>query len=197
MTQMHLPDQLALFEPKQQQQKEVARLVGIAIHRALELMRLDKPLARAVRDLGQLPYSGLAIPQQLLPDVRYETQALLEQLCRSSLGRRLDVLRDHVIARELPLVLSADGLAQREDSLPTDAVVGTLDLLARDPADGQLVIIDYKTDRALGKAAIQRARRHYEAQAASYQRAVQLFFKLQRLPACELWFLRAGRIERL
>ena len=67
---------------------------------------------------------------------------------------------------------------------------GYIDLLARDPSGG-LVVVDYKTDHATSASAASVAER-YRPQLRAYARALQQALKLPRPPRCEVWLLRAG-----
>jgi hypothetical protein len=72
-------------------------------------------------------------------------------------------------------------------------VAGAIDLVYRDPATGELVVVDYKTDRIETKAEIAERARVYAAQGAEYQRALREALRLDAPPRFELWFLYAGR----
>ena len=65
-------------------------------------------------------------------------------------------------------------------------------LSPRDPASGELVVADYKSD-AVGSPAelLERAAR-YRAQGGAYVRAVHEALGLAAPPRFELWFLVAG-----
>jgi ATP-dependent exoDNAse (exonuclease V) beta subunit len=71
-------------------------------------------------------------------------------------------------------------------------VAGAIDLVHRDPATGELVVVDYKTDRVETDAEIAGRARSYAAQGAEYQRALREALGLDAPPRFELWFLHAG-----
>ena len=77
---------------------------------------------------------------------------------------------------------------------PVGFVAGAIDLLYRDPADGEWVVADYKTDDVTGAALEERAR-SYAAQGAVYTRAVATALGLAEPPRFELWFLSAGEVR--
>jgi ATP-dependent exoDNAse (exonuclease V) beta subunit len=106
----------------------------------------------------------------------------LEALLATDLPRRLREVE--VLGRELPLLL-------RDDAGRTWA--GTLDLLYRDPLDGQLVVADYKTDRSPDA----QARARYRSQLEVYARGVARLFPSEPPPRLELVWLRTGQRERL
>ncbi|MFL6291760.1 MAG: PD-(D/E)XK nuclease family protein, partial [Thermoanaerobaculia bacterium] len=102
----------------------------------------------------------------------------------SGLLVRLRELREHVLARELPVLLPPSGHA-------VGVVSGTIDLLYRDPATGRLVVADYKTDNpevVEARAAV------YAPQGATYVRALKDALALEEPPRFELWFLQADRV---
>jgi ATP-dependent exoDNAse (exonuclease V) beta subunit len=92
----------------------------------------------------------------------------------------------HVLARELPVLASPD-----PEQGPVGFVAGAIDLVYRDPATRQLVVVDFKTDR---RASRERAHA-YARQGAVYQRALRDALGLAELPRFELWWLHADRIE--
>ena len=106
---------------------------------------------------------------------------------------RLAALREHVIARELPLLLPAEPGGEG----PVGFVSGAIDLLYRDPATGEFVIADYKTDRVEADAALAERAQRYRGQAAHYRRAIQEALALPQPPRFELWFLHAGAVVNL
>jgi len=81
-----------------------------------------------------------------------------------------------------------------EGDAAQDFVAGSIDLLHRDPESGELVVVDYKTDRP-GPAGLAPERRaEYARQGAVYQRALQRALGLPRPPRFELWLLAADAI---
>ncbi len=82
--------------------------------------------------------------------------ALLARLGAGSLWSRLRALAPHVLARELPVLVRARGGRRRSRSA---YVVGAIDLVYRDPDGGEVVGVDFKTDRIATAGAIaERAR---------------------------------------
>src|SRR6185295_8067512 len=105
------------------------------------------------------------------------------------LGRLRD-LKQHILSRELPVLLPP----RREERSPVGVVTGTIDLLYRDPGDGRLVVVDYKTDDVEAAGEIRDCAAVYAPQGAAYLRAVQEALELAEAPRFELWFLRAGQV---
>jgi ATP-dependent exoDNAse (exonuclease V) beta subunit len=133
---------------------------------------------------------ALELPPALVAAARAEAAALCAQLTGSRLLARLFALAPHVLARELPILIAGD-----ERRGPTDVVVGSVDLLYRDPANSELVVADYKTDQVRDPAELdERAALHAE-QGRTYQLAVQQGLRLATPPRLELWFLRADAVR--
>ena len=172
-----------------------AAAAGTAVHRVLEELRLDGDLREGLARAGARLPDRVAI---LVPaDERAATLAnARETLARFASGpllARLAALKDAVIARELPLLIPADP----EGEGPVGFVTGAIDLLYRDPVDGEFVIADYKTDRVEADATLAEHARRYQGQAAHYRRGIQESLGLPHPPRFELWFLHAGAIVRL
>jgi ATP-dependent exoDNAse (exonuclease V) beta subunit len=55
-----------------------------------------------------------------------------------------------------------------------------------------VVVADFKTDRTHSESAIA----SYRAQLDVYREMVQRALRLPEAPACELWWLRHGRLDR-
>jgi ATP-dependent exoDNAse (exonuclease V) beta subunit len=102
-------------------------------------------------------------------------------------------LAPHVVARELPIWVAPRGEAPDD---PVGFVAGAVDLLYRDPATGELVVADYKTDAVEGADLDVHASR-YAAQGEHYTRAVQQALALPARPRFELWFLAVGEVRVL
>jgi ATP-dependent exoDNAse (exonuclease V) beta subunit len=75
-------------------------------------------------------------------------------------------------------------------------VAGAVDLLYRDPAVGQVVVADYKTDAVAG-ADLHRRAASYASQGAVYVRTVQQALALAAPPRFELWFVQSGEVVTL
>jgi ATP-dependent exoDNAse (exonuclease V) beta subunit len=163
---------------------EVARAVGTAIHRVLEEF-----------DFAADPQAEFARQQAVLETLLggsagaalAEARELLEQIAQGELFARLRGLAGEVLYRELPvLVPPAPGVGPG----PAGYVSGMVDLVYRDPASGELVIADYKTDR-LDEASIAERTAAYREQGAVYQTALRDGLGLAYTPRFELWYLRA------
>jgi ATP-dependent helicase/nuclease subunit A len=170
--------------------RQAAMAAGGAIHRALEHWDLAAdPKLEALRQRALLP----AYLQALVEADEFDRALplagdLLDGFTESPLLDRLRNLKDHLLARELPVLLPP----RNGDHSPVGVVTGTIDLLYRDPETGRLVVADYKTDEVddlEARAAV------YAPQGALYARAIQEALELKEAPRFELWFLRAGRVQ--
>jgi ATP-dependent helicase/nuclease subunit A len=168
--------------------RDVGMAIGTAVHRVLEELdpsadrpldfgreRLDAHLA----DLGLDEATG-----------RRARAGALDLLARLEAGPLLDRLRSlEILARELPLLAPAPASADGALAFRT----GSIDLLARDPATGQLVVIDYKTDATDEEGELTARADAYAPQLRAYAQAVAETFPETPVRA-ELWFLAAGRV---
>jgi ATP-dependent exoDNAse (exonuclease V) beta subunit len=170
--------------------RETAAAAGTAVHRVLEQLRLDgeprEELARA--SAGLAAWIDALIPGGERAAALASAREALARFADGPLLERFAGLRGAVIARELPVLLRPDP----EGEGAVGFVAGSIDLLYRDPASGELVIADYKSDRVEGAAALTERAQRYQGQATHYRRAVQEALELPAPPRFELWFLYAG-----
>jgi ATP-dependent helicase/nuclease subunit A len=171
--------------------RAAAMAAGGAVHRALEEWDLAaNPVEETARQRALLPaYLSALIEGDELGQALPLAGKLLDLFAGGPLAKRLRGLKDHLIARELPVLLPPGG----GDGSPVGVVAGTIDLLYRDPKTGKLVIADYKTDEVEGREIEKRAA-VYAPQGALYARAIREALDLDHEPRFELWFLRAGRV---
>ncbi len=169
-----------------------AAALGTLVHAVLEHADFDAPFDDQEADLR-------AVAERVAPSVGLspgdppvgEALRIARDFFAGPLVGRLRRGASHagpleVIGREVPLLVEPDG-----DEGPTGAVVGTIDLLARNPATGEFVIVDYKTDRVATLAEAQAHAAAYRSQLAWYTRAVRRAFDTDAVRA-ELWFVRTG-----
>jgi ATP-dependent exoDNAse (exonuclease V) beta subunit len=172
--------------------REAAMAAGGAVHRALEEWDLAAdPSAERDRQRALLPaYLTPLARGDVLDRALPRAAELLDLFAASGLLQRLRELSGSVLARELPVLIPpGDGL-----HAPVGVVTGAIDLLYRDPASGEVVIADYKTDEVATAADLDRRAAAYAPQGAAYVRAVQEALELKGPPRFELWFLRADRV---
>ncbi|HEV2855353.1 MAG TPA: UvrD-helicase domain-containing protein [Thermoanaerobaculia bacterium] len=171
--------------------RAAAMAAGGAIHRALEEWDLAADPRREMgRQRALLPaYLAALIEGDELGRALPVAESLLEILAGGPLLNRLRGLKDHVLARELPVLLPPG----EGDRSPVGVVTGAIDLLYRDPQDGRIVVADYKTDEVETEEEIRTRTAVYAPQGSLYSRAVGEALELEQAPRFELWFLRAGR----
>ena len=184
----------------------VARAAGTAVHRALECLDLGgDPAAGLSEQRAELPRYIEATEiadEPLTSDERLAAVARAEEILAAMLaGEMLDRLRaiaPHVLARELPLVLPPDpGLAA---GAAVGCVVGSIDLLFRDPESGECVIVDYKTGssrQADGPGSAEAVDERHRHQGRVYREGVQAALGLEQAPRVELWWLARDSVEVL
>jgi ATP-dependent helicase/nuclease subunit A len=170
-----------------------SRAIGCAIHRALEEfdfsadveVEIERQRDAVARNLAQTTASDDADAT-----VTAGTQ-LWGRIVQGSLFAQLRELSDRIIARELSVLSPPTGAEG-----PVGYLTGLVDLVYRDPADDQLVVVDYKTDSVLDADAIQSRADTYAEQGAVYRYALQDALELSYTPRFELWFLQADEIRR-
>ncbi|HTG32491.1 MAG TPA: UvrD-helicase domain-containing protein [Thermoanaerobaculia bacterium] len=172
--------------------RAAAMAAGGAIHRALEEWDLGAAPAKELeRQRALLPaYLAALVEGDELDRALPLAATLLETFAAGPLLKRMRKLKDHVLARELPVLLPP---GEGEHS-PVGIVSGAIDLLYRDPEDGRIVIADYKTDEVETAEEIRTRAAIYAPQGAIYGRAVREALETEEAPRFELWFLRAGQI---
>ena len=173
---------------------EVARLAGIAVHRAFEQLDLAASIAggldRKPEELAAwLESEGEPEPARVAARAARE---LLERLAGGRLVARLERLREHVVARELPLLVAP---AAQDEALAF--VSGAVDLIHRDPDTDEWVIVDYKTDALPAGVSLEAHAQGYARQAEVYRRALQVGLGLADAPRFDLWFLASDRCVTL
>jgi ATP-dependent exoDNAse (exonuclease V) beta subunit len=163
---------------------------GGAIHRVLEEWDLAAdPKKELGRQRKLLPaYLAALVEGDELDRALPLAESLLETFVAGPLFQRLRKLKDHLLARELPVLLPPG----EGEASPVGIVTGAIDLLYRDPDDGRIVIADYKTDEVETEEEIQARAAVYAPQGVVYARAVQEALEIAEGPRFELWFLRAG-----
>ena len=174
--------------------RDAAMAAGGAVHRALEEWDLAaEPAAERDRQRALLPAYLTALARgDVLEQALPRAADLLDHFAAGTLLQRLRNLRDSVLARELPVLIPPG----KGPHSPVGVVTGAIDLLYRDPATGEIVIADYKTDDVANPADLERRAAAYAPQGAAYVRAVQEALDLKRPPRFELWFLRADTVMK-
>jgi len=167
-----------------------ARLAGTAVHRLFESLDLSRPVSETWpehRARLEPTLRGLAPESDWRPAAEL-ARGVVEGLAGGTLLARLERIRHHVLARELPVLLPAG-----EDDAALGFVSGSVDLVYRDPDDGAFVVVDLKTDAVSDGHELSARVASYRHQAALYQRALREGLSLERDPRIELWFLALDR----
>ncbi len=168
-----------------------AAAVGTAIHSLLEELDLASPLAAQVETLRAvtLERAGEGLAGGAAEAAHTRAAHLVDRLLAAGCLARLEAVAAHVLGREVPLVAPAAA-----DDAAVAAVLGSVDLLYRDPADGRTVVADYKTDAVDGDGDLAERAAHYAPQLARYAVTLQRALGLEQPPRRELWFLQAGAV---
>jgi len=170
----------------------VARLAGTAVHRALEAFDLqaDPELEMAAQQQALDRYVSGPLGVGDRAAVLQHAQAVLQRFCAGPLWERFVALRPQILGREVPVLLPpsrADG--------PVGFVSGAIDMVYRDPQDGSLVVVDFKTDAVVDPDEVEQRAQGYAPQGGIYTRALQEAFELAAPPRFELWFLHPGVVR--
>jgi ATP-dependent helicase/nuclease subunit A len=172
--------------------RRVARAVGVAVHRVLELS--DLTVNRAEEFERRLESLGGMLPCLVhvndLPGALERARALLVGMRDNGLWDRFFDLQTDVVARELDVLL----VPTLELGEATGYVSGNIDLLYRDSASGEWVIADYKSDFVDTEAELEERIAGYRAQGRTYVKALRGALQLPDDPRFELWFLHPGRV---
>lgn len=177
--------------------RRIALATGSLVHRALEELDLaalengggEAALEAQIGDLPGYLEAGWQLTEDEEEQAVEAAAGLLKDLEGSALLERLAEIAPGILARELPVLLPPPG-----ESGPVGYVSGLVDLLYRDPADGTVVVADFKTDDVAHEEALQRRTAAYARQGQVYVRALRQAFRLPRDPRFELWFLRGDRV---
>jgi ATP-dependent exoDNAse (exonuclease V) beta subunit len=176
-----------------------ARAVGTAIHRVLEDFDF------AADPQNELTRQREALSQDLSRNAPEREQKaaqaaalrLFDQIASGELLARLRLLSDRFVAQELPVLLPP-GEDEKPNADPSpraiDYLVGSIDLVYRDPDSDELVVADYKTDSLADGESLPDRIRSYAKQGAIYQRAIRESLALPYTPRFELWFLDLDQI---
>jgi ATP-dependent helicase/nuclease subunit A len=167
-------------------------LAGSAVHLALEELDwqadLELELRRSRASLTTWIRRANRVPSAEAEAAVAIAESIFDRFARGELFARLAASREHIVARELPVVSLPD-----EDDRAVGYRIGLIDLVYRDRGSGELVVVDYKTDAVNTREEAEARAVHYAAQASAYPRAVRQALGLDRDPRFELWFLAVDR----
>ena len=168
-----------------------AAAIGTAVHAALETMDPRATRDRAVKDAGsriEAVVRELVVEDQQA-DAVDAANRILRAFLDGPLGARFRVIGPHILGREVPTLAAPD---PADEEGPVGFYAGAIDLLYRDPDNGDVVVADWKTDGVPTDEALAARVVAYRLQLAHYQRVVGQ--ALGGRVRGELWFLRRGRI---
>jgi ATP-dependent helicase/nuclease subunit A len=184
-------DEAGRGAPGEREPRDAAlgRAIGTAVHAALERWDANRAPAGsldAARRTVEAVLPALVSPADLAEAVTGACE-VLAAFAASPLHARLREIAPHVLARELPVLLPPGS-----GDTAVGPVVGTIDLLYREPATGEWVVADYKSDDVRSPADLRERAARYTAQGGAYVRAVHEGLGLAAPPRFELWFLVSG-----
>jgi ATP-dependent exoDNAse (exonuclease V) beta subunit len=158
--------------------REEAAVAGTILHAVLERMDHTRDAgARLAWAKDEIARRLDTVPDPLRAGTAQRIRDVLSALEGGRVLARLGELAPHIVGRELPLVLPPE-----ERNGPLQAITGAVDLVYRDPEDGGLVVVDYKTGR-------QRDGDAHAAQGTRYARAIRDALGLADEPRFEAWYL--------
>jgi ATP-dependent helicase/nuclease subunit A len=178
-----------------------ALAIGTALHAALEGLDLtgDHDLGSELRQRFADQLAAL-LPADQVATAGRAAAGLVRTVAEGRLLRRLRELAEHIVARELPVLLAPAtmlGNAAPPSAGATGYVAGAVDLVYRDPADGSVVVVDYKTDLVRDEQAMAKKLLTYAPQLQTYAVGLAAAWGLAGPPRCQLWLLAADRIEEV
>jgi len=183
-----------------------ARAIGTAVHALLEDWDMTAaPEIELERQRARLPavLAALGVGAEGSGALE-EAEEILAGFSSSKLFARFTGLGANVVARELPVWLpaphdeagesrEASGDDEPVEQAPLVSIAGAIDLVYRDEG-GQLVVVDYKSDRVTTPEDLEARATRYAPQGRTYLRALAEGLALDVLPRFELWFLRDGMV---
>ncbi len=188
--------------------RDVALVVGTAVHRLFEHWRLDRDPEDELERLRGEEREHLArgLEGTTLGDATRRFDELVDRFRAGDLWPRWIESRAAVVGREVPVLLppalesespAAAGGREDRDGLEESlhALVGSIDLLLHDASADSWTVVDFKTDVVEGDEIASRAS-IYHAQEEAYLYAVQQALGLETRPIAELWFLWPGVVWR-
>jgi ATP-dependent exoDNAse (exonuclease V) beta subunit len=185
----------------EQVERPVAKAVGTAIHHALETWDPGSPIEEELEKAIEIASRRALFElddrhSQLAAQKRIE--AVLEAFGSGPLARRFSEIGPYIYGREVDVLLPPnEAFGPEGEKGPLGYVVGTIDLVYRDPSKGRWVVADYKTDVGDDRERVESLRAFYAPQMRVYAEALRLGLKLEEMPRMELWLLNARTIEEI
>lgn len=175
-------------------ERRLAMLVGSLCHRALESINFDCDLKE---ELIRVENACVGELKRSLPETQFRValsrmKEIFSALRRGNILGRLEDIRSHILARELPVLM-----APEEEEGPVGFWAGAVDLLYRDPKSGHIVVVDYKTDSIPTPDQVDRLCAIYSTQGAHYVKALRQMFGKGETVELEIWFLQADTMRKV
>jgi ATP-dependent helicase/nuclease subunit A len=183
------------FHLRGEDQRSLAMLVGDICHRGLESLDFERSIEH---ELERIEGFCLEELRRSLSDEKQREagiqriKGIFSGLRRGRILKRMEEIRGHIVARELPLLL-----APEEDEGPVGFFGGAVDLLYRDPESGHLIVADYKTDSIATSEEMEGLCAVYSSQGSHYIRALKEMLGEKGVLEFELWFLQADAIRKV
>jgi len=183
------------FHLRGEDQRSLAVLIGAICHRGLESLdfkvSIEEELERIERFCLEELRRSVSDEEQMEAGIQ-RIQGIFSGLKKGRILKRMEEIRDHIIARELPLLLAPDG-----DEGPVGLFAGAVDLLYSDPQSGHLVVADYKTDFIASSEEMEGLCAIYSSQGSLYIKALKEMLGEKEAVEFELWFLQADAIRKV
>ncbi len=183
------------FHLRGDDQRSLAILVGGICHRGLESLNFKVSIEEEVERIERFCLEELrrclSDEEQMEAGIQ-RIKGIFSGLKKGRILRRIEEIREHIIARELPLLLAPD-----EDGGPVGFLAGAMDLLYRDPQSGHLIVADYKTDSIATLEEMEGLCAVYSSQGSLYIRALKEMIGEKGPVEFELWFLQADTIRKV
>ncbi|MEL6341619.1 MAG: UvrD-helicase domain-containing protein [Myxococcota bacterium] len=185
-------EELAWNLPGVSMRNTIDQAVGTAIHGALAELDLDEDSGPERTRLSAWMIDALRPilrAEEVQPAIQL-AQDRLREIFDLGWPGRIAALRPHLKARALPVLMPPPDMP----GAPIGFLSGELDLVYVDPEDGQVVIVDFKTDRLRDPAELDARIAAYRGQGEGYRSALQQALNLPASPRWEIWFLLEDHI---
>lgn len=178
------------FDDVQPLGRDLARAQGTFLHEVIETFDFaEDPKVEWSRQARRLErHVGQHLTAELEEPGRVAFTKALRAWAESRLFERLEGIADSIVGREVPLLLRP---GPGDSAL--DVVVGTVDLIYRDPEDGAWVVVEFKSDALEPGADLEPRIAVHRDQVTRYGRALQDHLGTNSRVRLELWFLSADR----
>lgn len=177
---------------EEQEKPSDAILLGLLCHKVMEEWDFESPPNNHAAQLENLIIRGGRLLEVMPNDplsqsILHEARDLLQGFLKTAAYKTLTQVK--IMGREVPFL---HPLRLKNPDLEPLLMHGVIDLIYEQK--GQLVIVDYKTNKVT-KSALSHLREHYRRQGDAYKEAVRR--ALNRCADFDLVFLRSGDVVRV